>query len=87
MLEESAGDTNYKMQYKHYCPISLLYHFGKVAEQAIIEKLRYTVDKVMKPNQFAYQPKVSRTDALLLYVDDITSELGSSFLAHMVCYV
>ena len=64
-------------EFKHYRPISLLYHLGKVAEQAIIEKLRYTIDKVIKPNQYAYQPKVSTTDALLQYVDDITSQLDN----------
>ena len=64
-------------EYKHYRPISLLYHLGKISEQVIINKMRSTIDDVISPNQYAYKPGVSATDALLQYVDDITKMLDN----------
>ena len=64
-------------EFKHYRPISLLFHLGKLAEQVIINKMRHTIDTVISPTQFAYQPNLKTTDALLKYVDDITKQLDN----------
>ena len=62
-------------EFKRYRPVSMLYHLGKLAEQVIINKMRHTIDAVITPNQYAYRSKVSTTDALLQYVDDLTEQL------------
>ena len=74
---------NNPSEYKHYRPISLLFHLGKLAEQVIVDKMRFTIDKVISPSQFAYRPNLSTTDALLKYIDDLTEQLddpGTKFI-------
>ena len=62
-------------EYKHYRPISLLFHLGKLAESVIIDKMRSKIELIIKPDQYAYRPKLSTTDALLQYLDDLTALL------------
>ena len=57
-------------EFKHYRPISLLFHMGKLAEQVIIDILKSKIAEIIKPTQYAYRPNVSTTDALLQYIDD-----------------
>ena len=61
--------------YKHCRPISLLFHLGKLAEAVIIDKMRSKIELIIKPDQYAYRPKVSTTDALLQYLDYLTALL------------
>ena len=61
--------------YKHFRPISLLYHLGKLAEQALVNKLKAPLKDAIASNQYAYRPKVGSTDALLQLLDDCTAEL------------
>ena len=61
--------------YKHCRPISLLFHLGKLAEAVIIDKMRSKIELIIKPDQYAYCPKVSTTDALLQYLDYLTALL------------
>ena len=47
--------------------------------------MRFTMDKVILPSQFAYRPNLSTTDAWLkyMYIDDLTRQLddpGTKFL-------
>ena len=42
--------------YKHFRPISLLYHLGKLEEQAIVNKLKVPLKDVIASNQYAYRP-------------------------------
>ena len=65
-------------EYKDYRPISLLFHLGKIAEQVIINKMQTKVDELVNPSQYAYQPAVSTTDALLQMVDDWTQTLDKT---------
>ena len=62
-------------EFKHFRPISLLFHIGKLAEEVIVRKMRSKLDEVIKPSQYAYRPGISTTDALLQYVDDFTKFL------------
>jgi len=55
---------------KEYRRISLLFHLGKVLEQVIIPKLSNHLSRVTGTTQYAYQQKLSTTDALLKLVDD-----------------
>ena len=70
-----APKTQSPSSFKEYRPISLLFHLGKVAEQVIINKMRSRVDEIVNQQQYAYQPLVSTTDALLQLTDDWTSIL------------
>ena len=49
-----------------------------LAEQVIINKMQTKVDKIVNPSQYAYQPAVSTTDALLQMVDDWTQTLDKT---------
>ena len=49
-------------QYKDYRPTSLLFHLGELAEQVIVYEMRFTLGKVIKSDQYAYQPKVGTVD-------------------------
>ena len=62
-------------QCKDFRPISLLYHLGKIAEQAVVNKLRGPLKDVIASNQYAYRPKLSTTDAILQLLDDATADL------------
>ena len=62
-------------QCKDFRPISLLYHLGKIAEQAVVNKLRGPLKDVIASNQYAYRPKLSTTDAILQLLDDATANL------------
>ena len=62
-------------QYKHFRPISLHYHLGKLAEDVVINKLKYKLTEIVDVNQFAYQSKIGTVDAVMQLVDDITNEL------------
>jgi hypothetical protein len=62
-------------RYKEYRPIALLFHLGKLAEDIIIQKMRGTLNRIIEPSQYAYQPGIGTTDALLDYVDTYTSLL------------
>ena len=62
-------------QYKDFRPISLLYHLGKLAEDVVINKLKYKLTEIVDVNQFAYQSKIGTVDAVMQLVDDITNEL------------
>ena len=37
--------------YKHYKPISLLFHLGKLAERVIMSKKADTLTRIIEPNQ------------------------------------
>ena len=66
---------NNTSEYKHYRLISSLFHLKKLAEHVIVDKVRFTIDKVISPSQFAYRPNLSTTDALLKYIEDLTEQL------------
>ena len=68
-------ETKQPSMYKHFRPISLLYHLGKLAEQALVNKLKAPLKDAIASNQYAYRPKVGSTDALLQLLDDCTAEL------------
>ena len=51
------------------------FHLGKLAEQAIANKVRGRVDTIVNNQQYAYQSSVSTTDALLQLTDDWTEVL------------
>ena len=70
-----APKTQSPSSYKEYRLIYLLFHLGKVAEQVIVNKVRSRVDEIVNQQQYAYQPLVSTTDALLHLADDWTSIL------------
>ena len=63
--------------YKDYRPISLLFHLGKLLEQVIISKMKSHLAEVINSNQYAYQQRLSTTDAILQLIDDWTSVLDS----------
>ena len=54
-------------EFKHYRPISLHFHMGKLAEQVIIDKLKSKIAEIIKPARYAYRPNLSTTDALRQY--------------------
>ena len=64
--------------YKDYRPISLLFHLGKLLEEVIISKMKSHLAEVLNANQYAYQQKLSTTDAILQLIDDWTSVLDSN---------
>jgi exonuclease III len=68
---------------KDYRPVSLLFHLGKVAEQAIINKLSPYLNNIVEDNQYAYLPKRSTTDAILQLVDDTTLALDEANCKYM----
>ena len=53
----------------------MLFHLGKVAEQAIVNKLKGPLKDVIASNQYAYRPKLGTTDAILQLIDDTTADL------------
>ena len=67
--------TKQPAQLKDYRPISLLFHLGKVAEQAIVNKLKGPLKDVFASNQYAYRPKLGTTDAILQLIYDTTADL------------
>ena len=62
--------------YQYYRPISLLFHLGKLLFQVIISKMKSHFE-VINSNQYAYQQKISTTDAILQLMDDWTFVLES----------
>jgi hypothetical protein len=70
--------TKHPTVYKDFRPISLLFHLGKIAEEVIINKLKHQLLSVIQPNQYAYLPNLSTTDAILQLLDDCTSELDKA---------
>ena len=55
--------------YKHYRPISLLFHLGKLAEGVIIFKVTDTLTRIIEPNNYAYQSNICNTDVILHFLD------------------
>ena len=48
-----------------------------------MDKMRFTKYEVISPSQFAYRPILSTTDALLKYIDGLTTQLdnpGTKFI-------
>jgi hypothetical protein len=72
-------------QYNDYRPISLLFHLGKICEQVIINKMKGTLSDCIHNNQYAYQPHISTTDALLDMVDDWTNNLDRKEVKYIQC--
>lgn len=73
----TTGDS--PSEYKHYRPIALLYHLGKLSEQVIVDKMCHTINAVITPGSMHIIYLASGTnDVLLQYVDDLTEELSSS---------
>ena len=61
--------------HKDFRPKSLLFHMGKLCEQAIVNKLKDSIQTIISSTQYAYRPKLGTTDAILQLIDDITADL------------
>lgn len=67
--------------YSDFRPIALSYHVAKIAESAIISKIKPHVS--ISNNQFAYQPKLNTTKALINMLHDWTSDLDNKTVSHV----
>ena len=70
-------------QLKDFRPISLLFHLGKLVEDVILKELKQQISHNICDNQFAYQQKLSTTDALIILLDDWTEALDDITTSHI----
>jgi len=67
---------------KDFRPISLLQHLSKIAERIFLEHLCSDITNKLQPNQFAYSPGLTTTDALVEKIDQWTRVLDK---ANTIC--